>query len=131
MICCISTYIYYISGFLTPGLTRPTARSPVKNLTGKQRNTIDKAFKAALKEEITAWRTILELAMKYKTSTLPALILLEDKRIIAAERIRKLDNYHNPRLQTFKNTEYARSRSQLRTTSRDRQTIASIHDPPI
>ena len=96
-----------------PGLKRVTIRSEVKNSTGKQRDAIDRVLMAAIRTALPTWRTMPGVALRRETGIPPAHVLLEERRLMAAARIRRLDLFHPLRFRAFETTENS-SESRLR-----------------
>lgn len=124
----IMPVILHAAGVWWPGLTRATIRSRVKNATGKQREIIDGVLMAGIRTAIPTWRTMPGAALRRETGIPPAHVLLEERRVLAAARMRRLDQYHPLRLRAMENTERARFRLKLRKTHRGRQGAPIIHD---
>ncbi|KAI0992138.1 hypothetical protein K3495_g16049 [Podosphaera aphanis] len=111
-----------------PGSTRDTFRGEVHNSCRMQIEAIDRVLMSGIRAALPTWRTMPAAALRRETGIPPAKILLEERRLLAAARIRRLDEYHPLRLRALESTASARRRLGLRTSDRGWQPANRIHD---
>ncbi|KAI1002118.1 hypothetical protein K3495_g6086 [Podosphaera aphanis] len=104
-----------------PGSTRDTSRGEVHNSCLIEIEAINRLLMSGIRTALTTWRTMPEAALRRKSGIPPAKVLLEERRLIAATRIRRLDDYHPLRLHALESTASARRRLGLRISDRGRQ----------
>lgn len=114
-----------------PGLTRETSRGKVHNSCRMQIEAIDRVLLSGIRMALPTWRTMPVAALRRETGIPTAKFLLEEQRLLASARIRRLDEHHPLRLRALESTVTARRRLGLRTSNRGRQPANRIHDSRI
>ena len=114
-----------------PGLTRDTFRGEVHNSCRMQIDAIDRVILAGIRTALPTWQTMPTSALRRETGIPPAKDLLEERRLLSAARIRRLDEFHPLRLQALESTEAARRRLGLRASNRGREPADRVHDSRI
>lgn len=100
---------------------RHTQRQPDAN------EAIDRVLLSGIRMALPTWRTMPTAALRRETGIPPAKVLLEERRLLAAARIRRLDEYHPLRLRALESTEAARRRIGLRSSNRGRRPADRTH----
>ncbi|KAI1002398.1 hypothetical protein K3495_g5801 [Podosphaera aphanis] len=75
-----------------------------------QIEAVDRALISGIHTALPTWKTLPEAALRRETGIPPAKVLLEKRRLLAAARIRRLDDYHPLRLRALESTASARRR---------------------
>ncbi|KAI0997034.1 hypothetical protein K3495_g11150 [Podosphaera aphanis] len=91
-----------------PGSTRDTFRGEMHNSCRMQIEAIDRVLISGIRAALPTWRTMPAAALRRETGIPPAKVLLEERRLLAAARIRRLDEYHPLRLRALESTASAR-----------------------
>lgn len=96
-----------------------------------QIEAIDRVLLTGIRTALPTWRTMPTTALRRETGILPAKVLLEERRLLFAARIRRLNESHPLRLRALESTEAARRQLGLRVSNRGRQPADRIHDSRI
>ena len=111
-----------------PGPTRETYRGVARNSCKRQCKVIDQTSAFGIRVALPTWRTMPIAALRRETGIPPAQILLEERRLKTAARIRTLDEYHPLRLRATESTDSARHRLGLKTCNKTRLGFDRVHD---
>ncbi|KAI0995871.1 hypothetical protein K3495_g12310 [Podosphaera aphanis] len=121
----------HVSEVWWPGLTRDTFRGEVNNSCRMQIKAIDRVILTGIRTALLTWRTMPTTVLRRETRIPPAKDLLEERRILSAAQIRRLDEFHPLRLRALESTEATRRRLGLRASNRGRQPADRAHDSRI
>ncbi|KAI1000257.1 hypothetical protein K3495_g7940 [Podosphaera aphanis] len=110
-----------------PGLTRETTRGRVQNSCRMQIEAIDRVLMTGIRTALPTWRTMPKATLWRETGIPLAKVLLEERRLRSAARIRRLDEFHPLRLRALESTEAARHRLGPRSSNRGRRPGNKTH----
>ena len=111
-----------------PGPTRETYQGVTRNSYKRQSKVVDQTSAFGIRVALPTWRTMPIAALRRETGIPPAHILLEERRLKTAARIRRLDEYHPLRLRATESTDSARHRLGLKTCNKTRLGFDRVHD---
>ena len=111
-----------------PGSTRETYWGVARNSCKRQCKVINQTSAFGICVALPTWRTMPIIALRRETGIPPAHILLEERRLKTAARIRRPNEFHPLRLRVMESTDSARHRFGLKTCNKSSLGLESVHD---
>nr|CCA28121.1 hypothetical protein SS1G_12417 [Albugo laibachii Nc14] len=119
--CVLSTALYGAEAWW-PGTSRITTKKDKKVGTGVgwHTNLLDSTITKAIRAALPVWRTTPNLVLHRESGIPPATILLQQKQLLAAARIQRLDAWHPLVFRARESPKETISRLKLRAGQKDR-----------
>ena len=120
-VCVLSTALYGAEAWW-PGTSRITTKKDKKVGTGVgwHTNLLDNTITKAIRAALPVWRTTPNLVLHRESGIPPAIILLQQKQLLTAARIQRLDAWHPLVFRARENPKETINRLNLRAGQKDR-----------